>query len=618
MKIAAVTPKIHLGDCEYNVDSMAEYAEKAAAEGCRLVVFPELVLTGSTCGDVLGNADFEKATATALEKIRGETAELKDLTIVFGAPFYGEWADTEDKARNEDTLESLKDVRNENVVIKGDNLCSEAGVVVKSDAPCKGKSYRSGIVIIKNSDLRYVNEGDLVEIDGKKMYFITGPANLKNKAEPVEVDGISNPAGVEDKKADIILWMCNLEYHAGSQCEYFQKLKDLSKETSADVICVSSGEGESTDECIYSSLKACVCGGEVTDYSVKTGLCVFDTDDRESVNHPAYEKDNHGFLPTDENARDYFCVDILNIQAKALAGRLDFLNIKKCIIGLSGGLDSTLALVAAVNAFDRSGLDRKGIICVTMPGFGTGNVTKNNAHRLAEAFGVTLREIDIKEQTALHLRSIGQPENDGAFVSDVTFENAQARMRTMILMDIANMENSIVIGTGDMSELALGWCTYNGDHMSMYSVNSGVPKTAIAPVLRTYAKRIAHPAERELLSGIFESIIETPVSPELMPTDERGEVVQRTEDSLGPYELHDYFLYMFLKRDLTTEEIYKRCAEKFEGTYDKEFILKTLKIFKKRFFTQQFKRSCMPVGAKVMEYSLSPRSGFMMASDLYG
>ena len=249
MKIAAVTPKIHLGDCEYNAGRIAEYAEKAAAEGCRLVVFPELVLTGSTCGDIPGNADFEKAAATALEKIREETAELKNLAIVFGAPFYRERTGAEDKAQKED-----------------------AGAVAKGDVPRKGKSYRSGIVLIKNGDLRYVNEGDLVEIDGKKMYFITGPANLKNKAELIEVDGISDPAGVEDKKADIILWMCNLEHHAGSLCEYFQKLKDLSKETSADVICVSSGEGESTDECVYSGLKACVCGDEIMDHSEKTGM----------------------------------------------------------------------------------------------------------------------------------------------------------------------------------------------------------------------------------------------------------------------------------------------------------------------------------------------------------
>ena len=335
------------------------------------------------------------------------------------------------------------------------------------------------------------------------------------------------------------------------------------------------------------------------------------------MNFPAYERENDGFLPSeDEGARRTFCLDILKIQAKALAQRLEFLNMKKCIIGLSGGLDSTLALVAAVNAFDRSGLDRKGIICVTMPGFGTGDRTKRNAYRLADFFGVTLREIDIKEQTALHLKSIGQPETGGEFLSDVTFENAQARVRTMILMDIANMEKSIVIGTGDMSELALGWCTYNGDHMSMYSVNSGVPKTAIAPVLRTYVNRAAQPGEREMLNEIFESIIGTPVSPELLPTDENGEVVQKTEDSLGPYELHDYFLYMFLKGDHTTKEIYERCAEKFKGTYDKEFILKTLKTFKKRFFTQQFKRSCLPVGAKALEYSLSPRSGFRMASDM--
>ena len=617
MKIAAVTPKIHLGDCKYNADRIVEFAKKASSNGCGLVVFPELVLTGNTCGDVLGNADFKKNTAAALEKIRKKMAELKDLTIVFGVPLYGKGIDAEDKAQKEDTVASLKEVRNAGAVIKGGNLCTEAGVVVKSDDPCRGKSYRSGIVLIKNGDLRYVNEGDLVEIDGKKMYFITDPANLKDKEEPVEVDGISDLADPEDKKADIILWMCSLEYYAGSLSGYFKKLKDISKETSAEVICVSAGEGESTDECVYSGLKAYIRGEDMIDYSVKTGLCVFDTGDREPVHFSSYEKENDGFIPEDEDARDHFCMDILGIQAKAFAGRLDFLNMKKCIIGLSGGLDSTLALVAAVNAFDRLGLDRKGIICVTMPGFGTGSVTKNNAHRLAEVFGVTLQEIDIKDQTAMHLRSIGQPETGGEFLSDVTFENAQARVRTMILMDIANMENSIVIGTGDMSELALGWCTYNGDHMSMYSVNSGVPKTAIAPVLRTYVNRVVQPGEREILNEIFESIIGTPVSPELLPKDKNGEVVQKTEDTLGPYELHDCFLYMFLKEDHTTEEIYELCTEKFKGTYDKDLILKTLKTFKKRFLTQQFKRSCLPVGTKVLEHSLSPRSGFLMASDMW-
>lgn len=545
MKIAAVTPKIHLGDCEYNADRIIEYAKQGFERGCELVVFPSGVITGNTCGDYAENADLKMSEEKALCRIEENTGSLTDVAIAVGT-----------------------------------HLCG------------------SGIVLIKDGGRKVLEVGEVAEICERKVAFGGKLSDLR------------------DSKADVGIYMCALEQYAGSREEYFAALKESSQ--NKKIICVSAGPGESTDECIYSGLKAFAAGEEIIDYSTKEGLIVFDTEDTTApLRTNSYDADPPGFLPADEDLRDGFCLDILNIQAKALAGRLEFLHTDKCILGLSGGLDSTLALVAAVNAFERAGLDKKGIICVTMPGFGTGSASKNNAYRLAEVFGVTLREIDIKEQTTLHLKSIGQPEEGGEFVSDVTFENAQARVRTMILMDIANMENSIVIGTGDMSELALGWCTYNGDHMSMYSVNAGVPKTAIAPTLKIYADRVADPADRDELNEIFNDIINAPVSPELLPTDDNGQVIQKTEDSLGPYELHDFFLYLFLKGGYTFKEIYEKAVEKYKGIYDEALIKKTLQIFIRRFFANQFKRSCMPVGAKVLKYSLSPRSGFRMASDMY-
>ncbi len=460
-------------------------------------------------------------------------------------------------------------------------------------------SYENGIVLIKNGNRMILgaDENSIVLNDEKVSFDL-------ELSDHVDMTG------------DINICMCALEQYAGSREDHFAVLKKLSEEHQAKYICVSSGPGESTDECVYSGLKSFAVNGEIIDHSAKEGLMIFDT---EACNDPVRTKDMsdaaNGFLPREDYIGD-FCLDILNIQAKALAQRLEYLHLDKCVLGLSGGLDSTLALVAAVNAFERIGLDKKGIICLTMPGFGTGELSKNNAYRLAEVFGVTLREIDIKEQTALHLKSIGQPEEKGEFVSDITFENAQARIRTLVLMDMANKEKTIVVGTGDMSELALGWCTYNGDHMSMYSVNSGVPKTAIAPVLKTYAGRVADPGDRGALNEIFDSIINAPVSPELLPTDERGQVVQKTEDSLGPYELHDHFLYLFLKGGYTAKEMYEMSLEKYNGMYDNALILNTLKTFIKRFFVNQFKRSCMPVGAKVLKYSLSPRSGFRMPGDI--
>jgi len=312
------------------------------------------------------------------------------------------------------------------------------------------------------------------------------------------------------------------------------------------------------------------------------------------------------FVPAEQSNLNNRCKEILTMQSVGLATRIKHIGCKDVVIGLSGGLDSTLALIVAVHAFDRLGLDRSGIRAITMPCFGTTDRTYNNACKLALEYHTSLEEINIKDSVLQHFKDIGQSEN----IHDVTYENSQARERTQILMDKANMYGGIVVGTGDLSELALGWATYNGDHMSMYAVNASIPKTLVRWLV-DYESRNA----TENLRMILNDILDTPVSPELLPPDEKGNIAQRTEDLVGPYELHDFFLYYMLRFGFTPRKIYRLATMSFAKDYSKEFILKWLKIFYRRFFSQQFKRSCMPDAPKVGTVTLSPRGDFRMPSD---
>jgi NAD+ synthase (glutamine-hydrolysing) len=312
--------------------------------------------------------------------------------------------------------------------------------------------------------------------------------------------------------------------------------------------------------------------------------------------------DPHPFIPQQEQMEEV-CEEILNIQVAGLVKRLYHINAQKAVVGISGGLDSTLALLVMVKAFDKMGLDRRGIIGITMPGFGTTNRTYNNALTLMKQLGVTIREINIAKAVTQHFEDIGHnPKRH-----DTTYENSQARERTQILMDVANKENAIVVGTGDLSELALGWATYNGDHMSMYGVNAGVPKTLIRYIVRYVAETMA--------TDVLLDIVDTPISPELIPADEQGNIKQKTEDLVGPYELHDFFLYYFLRFGFRPAKIFVLAKNAFNGTYDEDVIKKWLTTFCRRFFTQQFKRSCLPDGPKVGSVSLSPRGDWRMPSD---
>ena len=316
--------------------------------------------------------------------------------------------------------------------------------------------------------------------------------------------------------------------------------------------------------------------------------------------------DNAPFVPSNTNEREKRCEEILSIQTMGLKKRLEHTNCKNAVVGISGGLDSTLALLVTARAFDKLNLDRKGIIAVTMPGFGTTDRTYTNAVSMIEKLGCTFKEVNISEATVLHMNQIEHDIN----IHDVTYENAQARQRTYLLMDFANEHNGMVIGTGDMSELALGWATYNGDHMSMYGVNAGVPKTLV----RHLVKYFSDTCEDKELSDVLNDVLDTPVSPELLPPKD-GKIAQKTEDLVGPYELHDFFLYYILRFGYTPTKIYFLAKMAFKGIYHKETILKWLKTFYRRFFSQQFKRSCLPDGPKVGTVAVSPRGDLRMPSD---
>ena len=317
--------------------------------------------------------------------------------------------------------------------------------------------------------------------------------------------------------------------------------------------------------------------------------------------------DKHPFVPSNEHEREERCREIFNIQASALAKRLEHTKLKKAVIGISGGLDSTLALLVVVKTFELLGLDNKDIITITMPGFGTTDRTYNNALCLCNELGTDLREINIVDAAIQHFKDIGHDKD----IHDVTYENVQARERTQILMDLANKEGGLLIGTGDLSELALGWCTYNGDHMSMYSVNPSIPKTLV----RYLVKYVAEKESNQEVSHTLLDILDTPVSPELLPKSDKGDIVQKTEDIVGPYELHDFFLYHFIKHGSSKERILLLAKEAFKEDYSTEEIEKWLDKFIYRFFTQQFKRSALPDGPKVGSISLSPRGDWRMSSD---
>ena len=585
LKVGAVSPRIRLGDIAYNVDQCINEAKRAAEMGVELLVFPKLTLTGATCRDLLLHSVFAERAERALEEFIAKTREL-DMVSVIGLPD-GEGG------------ELLA------VVYKG--KLSSIIQNVESSYEFEGyKEHRNG------TSIRFAGQRAALEYDS---FMMPGDDDITVGVFDL-FDDYTGPQVLINPSAN--------ETIIGSRADEVRLSKRASYNNDAVYILANAGIGESTTDAVYSAHNIIACNGKIlaeAEPFAKDNLIVADvliTEDVDFEYAEELEEENGKsdkssklakrrdfFLPVGEEEQRIACLEALEIQAQGLAARIERSYSKAMVIGVSGGLDSTLALLVCARAADILGMDRKSIVGVTMPCFGTTKRTKSNAEKLCEALGTTLRVVDIKASVTQHLKDIG---HDGE-TPDVTYENAQARERTQVIMDIANMTGGLVVGTGDLSELALGWATYNGDHMSMYAVNGSVPKTMVRRITEVYSKE--HQGE---VSAILDDILATPVSPELLPPKD-GEIAQCTEALVGPYELHDYFLYQMLARKLSPRRIYENAKYDFEGVYDKETIMGWLRVFVRRFFSQQFKRSCLPDGPKVSCISVSPRCGLAMPSD---
>ena len=619
VKVAAATPMLRVADCEYNGAQTISMMQQAADSGVQAVVFPELGVTASTCGDLYMQRTLLKGAEQTLMQIVEASADFPLVAIV-GLP------------------------------------------LVAND-----KVYNCAAVVSQGMLIGVVPKTYLSTAERK--YFDSG---ANNHAEEIEIAGFSAPFGTDltfaidgvqfcveigqDAEAPVppstyqALQGAKIIFNLSAAAELTGKgekreemVRSYSKRCCSAYVSASAGFGESTTDMAFAGGSIIAENGEVLCaaelFSLTEQLIVADVDVELIENRrrqmalftsnselPYYRRfdvfspegaefgeelarriNPMPFVPKAGAKRDRRCEEAFSIQALGLVKRLQHTSCKSAVVGISGGLDSTLALLVTVKAFDLLGLDRKGIVGITMPGFGTTDRTYNNAVTLIKKFGVTFREIPIAAACKQHFADIGLPEGDRS----VTYENAQARERTQILMDVANMTGGMVIGTGDLSELALGWATYNGDQMSMYGVNASVPKTLVRHIVEWRAEQ----EEDEAVKAALKDVVATPVSPELLPANEQGEIAQKTEDLVGPYELHDFFIYNFIRNGFSPEKILFMAENAFDGKHDRETILKWLRTFLRRFFMQQFKRSAMPDGPKVGSVSLSPRGDWQMPSD---
>ncbi|MDE5811939.1 MAG: NAD(+) synthase [Muribaculaceae bacterium] len=615
-----------MGNVDANVAAIIDEAQKAAAKGVDVMVTPELSLTGYTCADLFHNQLLLQSVISGLEKLAHAT-ECNSLLLIVGAPL-----------RRGDSLFNCA------VAIQAGQM---VGVVPKTYIPNYNEfyEYRWFAPAPKNlpADATITIGSQQVPF-GYNLIFNGGDAGIgieicEDLWTPVPPSSMLTLAG-----ANVMVNLSASNDLIGKRDYLLNLISQQSARCNAAYIYASSGWGESTTDLVFDPKAIIAENGRILAQSPRwqmaTAAEVADIDidalnrDRmhnrsfsQSAEHHNFEArfikvtfaatapvddllrhiDAHPFVPSSVSHLAERCEEIINIQALGLARRLDATRCCTLVVGISGGLDSTLALLVACKSFDLLKLDRKGIIGVTMPGFGTTGRTYNNALKLMEALGITIKEVPIAEAVKLHFRNIGHdPE-----LIDVTYENSQARERTQILMDIANQLGGMVLGTGDLSELALGWATYNGDHMSMYGVNTGVPKTLVKHLVKYFADN-----GDEASRAILLDIVDTPISPELTPADSDGNIAQKTEDLVGPYELHDFFLYYMLRYGFSPERIKMLANKAFKGVYDEETIDKWLKTFMRRFFSQQFKRSCLPDGPKVGSATLSPRGDWRMPSDI--
>ena len=626
IRVAAATPDIKVADCDYNADRIIELIKQAAEEDASIVVFPELCITGYTCGDLFLQKVLLDGAKNALIKIAKETADCGLLAFV-GLPF-----ELDGKLYN-----CAAAVNNGEV----------AALIPKKNIPSYSEFYEVRHFTPWKGGNRVVYAFDEMQDEHGITFMEFGDVLLSFSDIVIGVEICEDlwipepPSGKLVSQGATIICNLSASDEIIGKSEYREQLvKSQSARCVCGYIYADAGMGESTQDLIFSGHNLIAENGVIVGESRKftTGLTFGEIDlhrlvaERRKMN--TFPIDGHAretfdyicvsvdvtpknldlkrrfppmpFVPTNKDDLNSRCEEILTMQATGLATRLRHIGCKTAVIGLSGGLDSTLALIVAVHAFDMLGLDRKGIIAVTRPCFGTTKRTKSNAYYLAEAYGVTLKEIDITAAVSQHFVDIGQSKEK----LDVTFENGQARERTQVLMDIANQQGGIVIGTGDLSELALGWATYNGDHMSMYGVNASVPKTLVRHLVSYESMN----TENKRLSEVLADVLATPVSPELLPPTE-GEISQKTEDIVGPYELHDFFLYYMVRCGFPPKKILRIAEQSFAGRFDRDTIKKWLTVFLKRFFSQQFKRSCLPDGPKVGSVTLSPRGDWRMPSD---
>lgn len=616
VKVAAITPAMRVADCEYNAEQIIECIKTAAGNGAVIAVLPELSVTGYTCSDLfLQQAMLDKAEQ-CVRMIIEETEDLNILSV-FGVP-----------VRYRSSLYNCAAV-----VCKGELL----GLVPKMNIPNYSEFYEARHFTAGSSEIIFNFAGFETAILPRAIFICESMPRLRVGVEICEDLWTVSPPSEQlaFAGANVILNPSASDETIGKR-EYRQSLvKMQSARLISAYIYSDCGFGESTTDLVFSSHNIIAENGTVLAESPRfcenityADIDVFklDAERRRSNTFPPTDDniaeqvyfdldisdtklerkfDKNPFVPSNTDSVNSRCNEILSIQATGLATRLKHTGIKNVVIGLSGGLDSTLALIACVHAFDMLKLPRKNIITVTMPCFGTTRRTKSNAEKLSEAYGVTFYDIDITKSVSQHFEDIGHDPKK----LDVTYENSQARERTQVLMDIANQNNALVIGTGDLSELALGWATYNGDHMSMYAINSSIPKTLVRYITKYEADN-----NTGVLSEVLYDILNTPVSPELLPPKD-GDISQKTEELVGPYELHDFFLYYFVRFAFPPSKIYRIAKLAFKGIYDNDTILSWLRVFVRRFFTQQFKRSCLPDGPKVGSVTLSPRGDFRMPSD---
>ena len=642
VRVAAAVPHLRVADCQYNATEIKKQITEAMQEGVEVVCFPELSVTGYTCADLFFTQQLQKNALAALEDICAYTRNLPIIVLV-GAPL-----------KVDNNLYNCAFVMTDGEVV---------GVVPKINLPNTGEFYEkrwfsSGRDVLEHNVNSIRPRIPTIELWGSDVPFgIDLLFATKDYSFGIEIcEDLWSPLPASTQLAiqgaEIIFNLSSSNCVTGKH-EFRQRMiTQQSARVHCGYVYTSSGIGESTTDIVFSGSTYIAENGDMLEigdrFQMESSMIISEIDverlriDRQRNTNFTHDKYGHyrhiqvapldeaigdeaigdeardkgplhrhftktPFLPKRKDS-DAYCEDVLNLQVHGLLRRWQHTHAQSLVIGISGGLDSTLALLVCVLAADRLGYHRSQIIGVTMPGFGTSNRTYTNAIAMMEQLGISIHEIPIRDMATQHLQDIGHDID----ARDITYENAQARIRTLVLMDMANKYNGLVVGTGDMSELALGWATYCGDQMSMYGVNAGVPKTLVRYIVQYAAENIFGEETRAILMDI----VATPVSPELLPTDEEGNIAQITEDKVGPYELHDFFMYYFLRYGFTREKIAFMAGIAFENVYEQEVIDHWLDVFMRRFFTQQFKRSCLPDGPKVVGVSLSPRGDLRMPSDV--